>query len=138
MPTAANRMVALKSSCPIPAIASAISAANPATMQAPSTPSAMPPVIQSPRPRVPLLAASTMLTISEASRTSRKTMMATAIMKAVPPLLRDQLSLRRLLVEVAEELVGAGVEGADDDQDLLARRHHFLAVELGALELLRR
>src|SRR5258708_34981040 len=50
----------------------------------------------------------------------------------------DERALRRVLVELADELVAPGGEGADADDDLALARHHLLDLEALALELLRR
>src|SRR5437867_166709 len=56
----------------------------------------------------------------------------------VAPMGRELLgndAAARLLVEVVEERVGAGLEGADPDVDRLAGRHDLLDAEILALEL---
>src|SRR5215467_10356047 len=73
IPTARNRMPALKSSCPDPSKRAAICPAKLATRQAPKTPAATPYLTQRPRHGTPLVAARTMPTINPASITSRNT-----------------------------------------------------------------
>ena len=82
MTTANSRIAALNSSCPEPAAKSLISSANAATQPAASTPHSTPSPTQRRLPGTPRLAASTMPTISAASRTSRKTTIALASMGA--------------------------------------------------------
>src|SRR5689334_4992939 len=95
------------------------------------------------------VAAAMMPMISAASRTSRKTMRAVPNMvcysrdwpeqgRARQWLLRDDHALRRLLVELADELVFARLERPDDEGRRRLARDHLLAVELLALEFLRR
>src|SRR5262245_9672969 len=124
MRTAANSTPALNSSWPMPAAAAAIASAKAATRQAPTTPATTPANTQRPRGATPLVPAMTMLTTSAASRTSRKTMIAVASMRtpalgspvrAGVLLLHDDLALGRILVELAIELVGAGIERADGE-----------------------
>ena len=78
--TAASSTPALKISCPTPSIALAMRSADSATSSAPSTPAATPLATQRPRPSSPRVAASTMVTTSAASRTSRNTSSAAASM----------------------------------------------------------
>src|ERR1700722_12931564 len=134
MQTAANRIAALNNSCPTPSTAAAISPANPATSAAPSTPAAQPPAIHRPRPGTPRLAAMTMPSTSPASSTSRETMIRVASMTT--PLFHDQMAAV-FRVEVVEEFVAAGVEGADEDRDLVAGCDDLLAMDVGALKFRR-
>src|ERR1700746_3773136 len=48
------------------------------------------------------------------------------------------MAARRIGIEVAEELVAAGLERSDIDRDLAAARYHFLAMKLDAFEFLGR
>ena len=90
------------------------SSAAPAATSAPqpSRP-AMPPPIQAPRCAMPRLAASTMPTISAASSTSRKTMIAVASIAALPYFATRKPRVARM--EIVEELVAAGLQRADID-----------------------
>src|SRR5215469_6388185 len=136
MPTARARITAFNSSWPMPAAAAAISAANRATMPAPTTPPARPTDIHKPRRGAPVLAASTMPTISAASNTSRKTMMAAPSI-VDRPLSRNNVAACGLRVEIPEELVFARFQRADINGDLVATGHHFFTTQLGALKFLR-
>ena len=82
MATAVSRMPALKTSWPMPESAPAITSAKPATTQAPATPAAMPPATHIARRGTARVAAQAMPMMSEASRTSRKTMIALPSMAA--------------------------------------------------------
>src|SRR6185312_1573703 len=53
-------------------------------------------------------------------------------------LFRDDVPARALRIEIAEEFIAAGLQRADIDGDLLAARHHLLAMQFGALEFLGR
>src|SRR5689334_18996854 len=133
--TAAKSTVALNSSWPIPAAASATAPADNARTTEPSTPATMPAPIQRARPGTPRVAANTTLTTSAASSTSRKT--STAIPATRRFLFRDQDTLRGVLVEVAEKGIPARLQRTDVDADLSLGGHDLLAIELVALELLR-
>src|ERR1700733_12626076 len=131
MQTAANRMLALNSSCPTPWTASAISLAKPATTIAPNKPAPQPPVIHNPRRGTPRVAARMMPTISPASSTSRKTMIRVASIESF--LFHNQMTAI-FGMEVVEELVDTRVKRADEDRDFLAGSNGLLTVEFGALE----
>src|ERR1019366_2122838 len=103
-----------------------------ATSSAPITPSAMPPSTNDPRRGTPRVAAQTTDMMSAASSTSRNTSRATAGIGS----LHDQPALSRVAVEVAEESVGARVQGPHVDEDGVLRQHHRFTIEIGALELL--
>src|SRR6185437_11335032 len=129
MQTAVNSTAASNSSCPLPCSAPEISLAKAATSIAPRMPAAMPVATQRPRPLTPSLAASTTPTMSDASRTSRKTMMAVASM--MPSLfLHHDVALGRhdfLAVErMALELLGRGIEVLDQEAHLHSRRDGHL------------
>src|SRR5437762_11619910 len=130
MMTAANRMAALNTSWPIPSTAAAIVSAPPATRMAPAIPAAIPPPTQKSRRATPRLAAMTMPTISAASSTSRKTMIAVASIGR----LFGYEDAARGAVEIVEELVAAGGERPDKNADRRARPDHFLAMQRAALE----
>src|SRR5262245_14871217 len=119
-------------------MAAAMTPAPAATMPASSSPPAMPPPTQRPRPTMPLVAAMTMPTTSEASSISRLTMIAAASMGSRPLLLHDDGALGAVLVELADELVAARVERPDRDGGGSAAGDHLLDVERVALEFLRR
>src|SRR5437762_1957716 len=68
---------------------------------------------------------------SPASSTSRKTMTAAPSMG----LLRDHLALGGIGVELADELVAAGLERSDPDEALRFARDDLLDLERGAVEL---
>jgi hypothetical protein len=78
--TAVNNTLALNTSCPMPAAASAITCAKPATTAEPTKPAKAPPPIHQLRPATPRVAAITMLMIKAASSTSRNTMTSVPIM----------------------------------------------------------
>src|SRR6478672_6492786 len=78
----------------------------------------------------PTEAAMTMLTMSAASNTSRKTMTATASNGASTC---DKVSTRRR-IEVVEKVVCARSERSDIDNDLLTGRDDFLATQLETFE----
>src|SRR6185312_1306065 len=129
--TAMPRMEALKSSCPMPSATLAMASAPNATRIEPTTPSVRPVAIQRPRPAMPRVAAPTIPTMSEASRTSRKTM------SAVPSMLfRDDHALGGGGVEFAHELVFARLERPHEDRRLRLARDHLLDAKVGAVELL--
>src|SRR6185312_1185847 len=131
--TAANSTVALNNSWPTPLKADASRLADNATSTAPSTPSAMPPLTNQPRPRTPRVAAATTLTISAASSTSLNTNSATAHMA----LLHDQRTLRRGLVEITVEAVATRLEGTDEQTHPAVRHHDLLGGEVVAFKLFR-
>src|SRR5690242_7583695 len=137
MPTARSRITAFNNSWPIPAAAAAISAANRATMPAPTTPPAIPVETQNPRRGAPALAARTMPTISAASSTSRNTMMAAPSI-TTPHLFCYDMTACGLRVEITKELVFSGLQRADIHHDFLSAGDHLLAPELGAFEFFRR
>src|SRR5437899_9214326 len=72
--------------------------------------------------------------MSAASKPSRS--VTTNVPPMDPRLLRDDAA-RRLLVEVVEEGIGAGLEGANPDVDGLPGRHDLLDAEILALEFRR-
>src|ERR1700731_3259966 len=115
----------------MPSAVAAIVPAAAATPSAPSTPPATPPPTQTPRRAAPWLAAMTMPTISAASSTSRKTMIAVA---SIGLCLFHHKATTRRAVEVVKEFVGAGIERADKDADLAAGLDDLLAMQHGALE----
>src|SRR5262245_17042268 len=135
MPTARNSTVALNSSEPMPEAASRIASANSATRQAPTTPPPMPASTHPPRPRMPLVAAMTMPTTSAASSTSRKTTTALGVdcgrrsnmrrPRSSLRLLHDDNALGGVLIELADELVGAGLQRTDLEACFLAAADHF-------------
>src|SRR5437762_14324690 len=127
--TAANRIAALKISCPRPATAAARVSANPATTIAPSAPPAIPPPTHPPRPGTPWLAAMTMPTISAASSPSRKTMIAVASIGSAH---HQKAPARR--VEIIEKLVAPGLQRSDEDAGRAAGRDDLLAMQRRALE----
>src|SRR4029079_1047171 len=108
--------------------------ANMATSPAPSTPPAMPMVIQRPRPGTPRVAAITMPTISPASRTSRKTM------RSAPSIIlfRDERAFCRGLVKLAKERITARLERPNPHHALRFAGDELLDVHLFALKFLRR
>src|SRR5262245_46124991 len=146
MPTARNSTVALNSSEPMPEAASRIASANSATRQAPTTPPPMPVNTHPPRPRMPLVAAMTMPTTSAASSTSRKTTTALGVdcgrrssIAAVSSwsfLLHDDNAHGVVLIDLADELVGAGLQRTNFEARFLAAANHFLDVQRLALEFL--
>src|SRR2546428_13951960 len=71
---------------------------------------------------------------SAASKPSQS--VATHVPPLAPRLPRDDAA-RRLLVEVVEEGIGAGLEGANADVDGLPGRHDLLDAEILALEFCR-
>src|SRR6185436_2428833 len=99
----------------------AIAPANTATTTAPATPTKMPVLTSTPRPRRPRAAASTSVTTRAASRTSRRTMSAVANI-----LFGDDLSLGGLGVVLAEEAIGTGLQGTEDDVDRLTFGNNLL------------
>src|SRR5579864_1300085 len=115
----------------MPCAAAAIAAAKIATSIAPRMPAAIPPDTHNPRPSAPRLAAMTIPTISAASSTSRKTMMAVA---SIGALLLHYQAAARCLIEIVKELIGTGIERPDKNADLTASRDDLLAVQDGALE----
>src|SRR5271154_582273 len=129
--TAVKRIAALNNSWPMPLTAAAIAPAPTATREAPSPPPATPPVTQIPRRGTPRHAASTMPTTSDASRTSRKTMIAVANMSA---LLFDDQVAAGLRVKIVEELIAARIERADEHCYFLTGSHNLFAVKLVALK----
>src|SRR5260221_9529702 len=131
MITAARRTLALKTSCPTPLTAEAMTPADAATTNAPRTPAPTPEPIHRVLPGTPRAAAYTTLTISAASRTSRKTRRAVASMN----LLRDQHALGGLFVEFAVEGVAARLQRADEYHHTSLGGDDLFAVELIAFEL---
>src|SRR6185437_10358635 len=118
--TATIRMVALNTSCPLPDKAPEIAPANTASTAAPPTPTAIPPAIQLPRRAMPSVAASTMPTISPASRTSRKTMSRLASNGSALLLDGGQRAGGGVGVVFVEELVGARLQRPGLHGDLAA------------------
>src|SRR6185312_6179442 len=131
MPTARMRTQALSSSWPEPANNAPISLAKAATMQAPASPATTPKATQTPLPGTPLVAASTMPTMSPASMTSRKTMMSADSM-----LFDDHHALRRLGVEFAHERITARRQWAQTDFARATPSHDLLGLERFAVEFL--
>src|ERR1035438_5939936 len=101
-----------------------------ATNSAPTMPSPMPTVTNSPRRSTPRVAAQTIEMISAASSTSRKTSSATPGIRS----LHNQPAFGRVLVEVTKKTVVAGVQGTYVDRDAAVSRHDLLAIEIRTLE----
>src|SRR5437868_6220254 len=146
MATARRRMLASKISWPDPWKSPAIFPAKAATTAAPITPATTPRLTQRPRPATPLVAASTMPTMSPASMTSRKTISKLASTR----LLRDHHALRGVGMILAHEVVLPGRErpqphdalsaAGDDLFDMKRRRVEFLGagILVGEKDLRRR
>src|SRR3981081_1879284 len=102
--------------------------ANRAMMPAPSAPPRTPAAIQFPRPGTPRVEAITMPMIRPASSTSRKTM------TSAPSILlfRDHDAFGGIRVELAHELVTAGIERPDPHQPFRFAGDDLLDLERGA------
>src|SRR5262249_31539781 len=133
--TAMPSTVALKSSWPTPSAIAAMRSVPSATTPAPRIPATTPPTSHTVRPGMLRVAAATMPTISAASSTSRKTMIAVASM-ADFLLLHDHGALGGLLVVLADEGIAAGLEGPDEDRRGRLAGDHLFAIERVALEFL--
>ena len=109
-----------------------MASANSATTPAPSTPATTPAATQLPRLAIAAGAvASTMPMMRPASITSRKTMTSAPSIS----LFRDHDALGGVGVELADELVAAGIEWADPHQ-ALDRPGMTFDLERGAVEFL--
>src|SRR5947207_15218755 len=134
---ARSRIEAVNTSCPLPASASDRAPANKARSAAPITPAPMPHAMKVPRWTIPRVAASTMLTISPASNTSRKTMIRLASTESFLHLLLGcgDRTGRRIGMIIVEKFVRSGLQRPHHDADRATWDDDLLDMQVTALEL---